>query len=80
MSATVLDSQADCGARHAMPSRSRALRMVSSLRMAAVSASFLGRNGVRTLFGEKRGPRGETGSGLFSATAITRARLYFARL
>ena len=41
MSATVLEGQADCGARHGWRSRSMALRMTRSLRMAAVSASFL---------------------------------------
>jgi hypothetical protein len=40
-SATVLDGQAGCGARHGWRSRSMALRMTRSLRMAAVSASFL---------------------------------------
>jgi hypothetical protein len=37
-----LEGQAGCGACHGVPSLSMALRMTSSLRMAAVSASFLG--------------------------------------
>ena len=41
VSATVLESQADCAWRHGWRSLRMALRVTRSLRMAAVSASFL---------------------------------------